>query len=118
MDCARAQHQHECTCSHIAAWYSDVFPFPCGFWTFDTAMLQPPVPNPHAIPTPILINQPSHTGDQCHYNIHNLGDSRAKRILDTEAANGGLGLCVNGIATPFDPTTATALKEQYFPDPS
>jgi hypothetical protein len=118
MVCACAQHAGECTCSHIAQWYAGVFPMPCAFWTFDTAILQPPTPNADQIPEPVLVQQDSHSGDTCHYNIHHLGDSRAKRIFDAQAPQGGLGLCVEGVAVPFDPALAADLKRQHFADPA
>src|SRR5687767_2382846 len=62
-DCACNPVTGDCICAHISAFYSHVFQQPCAYWTFDTDLFQPPNPNPQHIPTPVLVNQPSDSGD-------------------------------------------------------
>jgi hypothetical protein len=116
--CACADLHVNCICAHISRWYSDIFPEPCAFWAFETETLLPPNPNPAKIPEPVLVKSPSTSGDECHHTIHQLSDSRAKKIFDNHAHAGQLGICVDGRGVPFDAGLASDLKKQHYPDPA
>lgn len=111
--CACPQMGGDCICAHISLWYGDTFQQPCAHWTFDTDILQPPVPNQVGRPVPTLLKVRSTNGDDCHHNIHNLSDSRAKKLFEANMPQ-GLGLCVDGKAIPFDPILAAELKLRHY----
>ena len=116
-NCACNPVTGDCICAHIATFYGQIFQEPCAYWTFETNLLQPPDPNPQNIPTPVLVNAPSATGDACHYTIHNITDSRAQRLFEQRVTDGHLRLCVDGHSIAFDCETATRLKGESYPDP-
>ena len=49
--CACVDLAPRCVCDHIRRYYSDNFPEPCVYWTFDSSILDPPNPNPD---TPVI----------------------------------------------------------------
>src|SRR5688500_7412443 len=104
-------------CEHIAHFYAAEFRQPCAYWSFSSALLDPPVGSTN-IPTPEFVKEPSSTGDPCHCNIHFLGSERSKKLFDNRFSEGLLMLCVDGIGRAFEADVATMLKRQHFPDPS
>ena len=104
-------------CEHIRHFYSGHFPEPCAYWSFDSHLLTPPPGQPD-IQVPIFVHSPLPGGDPCHYNIHHLSSSRAQKIFDAQALSGQLTLCTASGPQSFDADTATALKREFFADPS
>ena len=101
--CACPDLNGDCLCRHIAQYYSLRFPEPCVFWTFDFSILDSPNPNPDDIPSPVLVDVPSDTGDECHRNIHFLSPGRAKKLLyhNTDPPELHLHICIDGKVQPF-----------------
>jgi hypothetical protein len=65
---------------------------------------------------PQFLQSPSDSGDKCHYTIHHLSDTRAKRLFLDRAAEGHIGLCVDGKSVAFSCEFASQLKREHFPD--
>ena len=110
--CACSPVTGHCLCLHIRHFYGEVFPEPCAYWAFDTDILRPPTPNPGGVPEPELRQRTSPTGDECHYTIHYLSNSRARRLWERLAKDSQLqlGLCVEGESREFSEGLAVQLK--------
>lgn len=110
-DCGDGRIVGDGVCEHIGRFYNHRFPQPCAFWTFDSALLDPPNPNPDAVRTPVLRQIDSDTGDRCHHTIHHLSDSRAQRIFENRIGDGRLGLCDGNRLEDFSCERAAVLKK-------
>ena len=106
--CACPDRDGSCVCRHIARFYGSLVDDPYAFWTFDTAILQPPT-GPDAVPTPALVKKASASGDDCHYNIHHVTPKRADAIRKA-IPMGDVRLCINGASEGFSPARATELQ--------
>ena len=113
--CVDQGQNPNCVCSHISKFYDQVAGEPCAYWRFDHEMFNPPIQNPKNIP--VLVHVPSHTGDDCHANLHNVSDDRLKnaRKHQTEQT---LRICVGGVSEPFTADRAIELINIHYPDPT
>ena len=87
------------------------------YWTFDTELLNPPDPNPAKLTKPKLVKSRSDSGDECHHTIHDISDSRAKKLFYDRVADGHIGLCVDGKYVEYSCQRAGQLKQEHFPGP-
>lgn len=93
-----------CICLHIDKFYSQVAGTPCVYWTFDSAILDPPDPNPTGIIAPVILETVSASGDDCHRDIHHVTPGRAERIFNAaiEPPELNLVVCDGAGPRPFD----------------
>ena len=80
-------------CAHVEEYYTGVTGAPCGLWCFSTTDFEPPTPNPKKIKPPELVQKVSDTGDECHYNLHNVSDNRLGKAYRRAEASAMLQLC-------------------------
>jgi hypothetical protein len=115
--CVDQQQNANCICNHISNFYAQVAGEPCAYWVFDHGVFNPPTPNPHRVPVPVLVPIPSETGDDCHKNLHNVSDDRLRnaRKYQTEQT---LRICVGGVSEPFTADRAIELISLHYPDPA
>ena len=90
-------------CSHLAQYYMDVDSPPFIIWRFNDAVIPA---------TASLIQEDSTTGDKCHYGIHGVSSSKAKRILnDHFEIQRDAEICDNSIPRRFTPADYIVLEE-------
>ena len=102
-------------CDHVEKYYEEVSGTPCALWPFDTAIFEPPNPNPHKFKPPELIQKNSDTGDECHHNLHNVSDNRLERAYRAAEGSEALELCFGGTPEKFTPERA--VEAQLLRDP-
>ncbi len=71
-------------CAHIAKFYASVLGDPPIFWEIPKAVLPPNCQ---------FIQDPSDTGDDCHYNLIGLSDRESRRIIKQAPLN-EMSICV------------------------
>ena len=108
-------HGDTVVCEHIALFYSDLTRHPCAFWAFDSAIFDPPDPNPHNLVTPELVQKTTESGDTCHHNMHNVSDNRLKREYRAAEGRGELMLCIDGNLEEFSHERADQGKQLAYP---
>jgi hypothetical protein len=104
----------DCLCEHIAKFYPDLAPQPCGFVLFDFEEAFPPPPGKDKA---LFVPSVSSTGDKCHGNVHHVSDDRLKKRLRKPDYQSKTYLCASGKVEPYTHERAVALLEEYFPDP-
>jgi hypothetical protein len=108
--CACPNRECQCVCRHIAQFYGNLVDDPYGFWWFDTAILNPPEPNPNGWRAPEIVNKASDSGDECHRNIHHIDPKRADKIRKAIPLD-DVRLCINGACEAFSASRAIELQE-------
>ena len=96
--CACPDHDCDCLCRYVGRQYGQLIDDPFAIWTFDTAILAPPDPNPDRIPEPEIVQDPN--PDPCHRNIYHVSEKRADRVRKAIPL-ADVRLCINGACEPF-----------------
>ena len=79
-------------CKHIRKYYPSIAGTPIIFWKIDS----------NTPPTCCnFVQSPSTTGDECHYNIENLSDKEARKIIRNQPPS-SFYICGNHKVVSFD----------------
>jgi hypothetical protein len=91
---------------------------PCAYWRFDTALFDPPIPNPAKVVAAQLVKPDADDNpDECHLNMHNVSDKRlSKAFKNAENVAQRLWLCSNGVSEQFTTERATQLYNLAYPE--
>lgn len=64
---------------------------------------------------PVLVSNPSESGDGCHRNLHNVSDNRLEKLRKDPAFEAQMFLCTpDGGCEPFSRDRAIELHAEHF----